>query len=472
LQLLERVKASTEVVEGDVAQIDTLRRALEGIDTAFYLVHAMGGTDSHFADADRTAAHNFATAARENGLRRIIYLGGLGRPGDLSPHLESRQEVGRILRESGVPTVELRASIIIGSGSLSFELIRALVERLPVMTTPRWVRGVAQPIAVEDVLDYLEEALHIPLPESRTFEIGGAERASYQDIMKEYARQHGLKRTILPIPVLTPKLSSLWLGLVTPVYARVGSALIEGVRNDTVVNDPAALEAFTVRPRGLAAAIERALANEDREFALTRWSDAYSSRGRLSSYGGVRYGSRVVDSRATVIPCSPTDAFKPIARIGGGTGWYFANFLWWLRGALDLLVGGVGMRRGRRHPETLRTGDTVDFWRVEACEPPRLLRLHAEMKLPGRAWLQFEVDPLATGARIRQTALFEPRGLLGTLYWYALYLAHALIFRGMLRGIARAALHESEGTAPRNGGRNDVAARAGLAHTPAHNGDV
>lgn len=432
-----RVAASTEVVEGDVLDVASLRAAMTDVHTAFYLIHSMS-SGAAFRQEDRRAAGNFATAARATGLKRIVYLGGLGHGEQLSEHLESRQEVGRILRESGVPTVEFRAGIIIGSGSLSFEMIRALVEKLPVMTAPRWVRTLTQPIAIEDVVAYLAAAVSLDPTESVIFEIGGADQASYLDLLKEYARQRGLKRLIIPLPVLTPWLSSLWLGLVTPLYARVGRELIEGLRNETVVHDQRALAAFPLRPRGMSQAIERALNHEDREFAFTRWSDAQSSLGKRRGWAGARFGSRIVDSHAIHVPCPPEEAFASLERIGGQTGWYYANWLWRLRGFLDLLAGGVGMRRGRRDPEKLLPGDAVDCWRTEAVEPGRLLRLAAEMKMPGRAWLQFELTPENSGTSIRQTALFDPFGLAGLLYWYGLYPVHQLIFAGMLRNIARA----------------------------------
>ena len=436
--LRPRVGSSTEVVQGDVLNIESLRRAMSGVHTAFYLVHSLASGWS-FEREEHLAAVSFATAAREAGVRRIVYLGGLGSGPDLSKHLRSRQEVGRLLRESGVPTIEFRASIIIGSGSLSFEMMRALVEKLPVMVTPRWTRSLSQPIAIEDVVEYLLAAAKADLCENAIFEIGGMDVVSYADLMREYARQRGLRRWILRVPVLSPRLSSLWLGLVTPVYARVGRKLIESVRHDTIVNDDAARRAFSVRPRGIREAVARALANEDRECALTRWSDALSSRGPTRQRMGARFGARIVDSRAIRVPCPPAAAFAPIVRIGGTTGWYFANWLWRVRGWLDLLVGGVGLRRGRRDPQRLVPGDAVDFWRVEACEPERLLRLAAEMRLPGRAWLQFEVTGEDGGSVIRQTAIFDPRGLAGLVYWYALYPLHVAVFSGMLRSLARAA---------------------------------
>lgn len=437
--LRSHIGPRTEVVKGDCLDEASLPRAMEGIDVAFYLVHSMGAKKG-FEEEDQVAANNFAKAARRAGVRRVIYLGGLG-DGEqqLSAHLRSRNEVADILRSSGIPTIELRASIVIGSGSLSFEIIRALVQRLPVMICPRWVEVKAQPIAIEDVVAYLVQALDLPGDAGATYEIGGADQVSYGDIMREYARQCGLRRWMISVSVLTPHLSSLWLGLVTPVYARIGRKLIDSLRNPTLVRDSAALTVFDVKPRGLREAIERALVNEDREFAQTRWSDAFSSSSVPKAWGGVRFGTRLVDSRAIEVSVGPTSAFVPIRRIGGATGWYYANLLWWLRGNLDRAIGGVGLRRGRRDPEQLSPGEALDFWRVESYEPDRTLRLVAEMKLPGRAWLQFEVEPKAGGSIIRQTATFDPIGLAGLAYWYALYPVHQWIFTGMLRRIAAVA---------------------------------
>jgi uncharacterized protein YbjT (DUF2867 family) len=436
--LRARAAEDTQLVQGDVFDPDSLARALEGVHTAYYLVHSMGSGDD-FERKDREGARNFGAAARAAGVRRIVYLGGLGQTEEgLSSHLRSRHETGAILRESGVPGVEFRTSIVLGSGSLSYELIRALVERLPIMICPRWVRVETQPIAIEDVIAYLMAALELPEHGSRVFEVGGADEVSYSGIMLEYARQRGLRRLLIPVPLLTPYLSSLWLGLTTPLYARVGRKLIESVRNPTVVTDNSALEVFpTLRPMGLAQAIERARSNEDQELAATRWSDALSSAGFEQSWGGVRFGSRLIDSRSLRVDAPPAEAFAPIRRIGGETGWYAANLLWRLRGFLDLLVGGVGMRRGRRDPEQPALGDALDFWRVEAYEPDRRLRLQAEMKVPGRAWLEFEVVPDGDGSIIRQTAEFDPAGLGGLAYWYGIYPLHVQVFKGMLRGIGR-----------------------------------
>ena len=432
--LAGRFHAGTEVVKGDVLNPESLAPALEGVHTACYLVHSMGAAGD-FEEQDRAGAGNFARAAREQGVRRVIYLGGLGER-ELSAHLRSRQEVGGILAAEGPQVVEFRASIVIGSGSLSFEMIRALVNKLPVMVTPGWVRTPTQPIAIDDVVAYLVCGLEFEGKESAVFEIGGPDRVSYGGLMHEYARQIGVRRLMVPVPFLTTRLSSLWLGLVTPLYARIGKKLIGSLRNETVVHGSTALRTFPVRPLTVREAIARALHAEDREMAATRWSDAVSSGGRASAWGGRRFGSRLVDRQQVEVPAGPERAFAPIQRIGGRQGWYFATWLWYLRGFLDLLVGGVGMRRGRRHPVDLRPGDPLDFWRVEAWEENRLLRLCAEMKVPGRAWLQFEVDPAGGGSRITQTAVFDPLGLGGLVYWYGLYPVHWLIFRRMLRAVA------------------------------------
>jgi len=435
--LKPRVTSVTEVVRGDVLDFDSMRVALEGAVTAFYLVHSMGSS-AEFEAMDRSGAENFARAASESGIRRIIYLGGLGDSSEeLSAHLRSRHEVGDILRSSGVQTIEFRASVVIGSGSLSFEMVRALTERLPVMVTPKWVSALTQPIAVSDVLAYLYAAINLKVEGNRTYEIGGPDTISYGGLMREYARQRGLRRWMISVPVLTPRLSSLWLGLVTPIYARVGRQLIDSIQHSTIVRDNSASKAFAIRPIGVSAAIALALRNEDHEFAETRWSDAVSSGGLPGNWGGTRFGNRLVDSRTIQVRVGPMAAFSPIRRIGGMHGWYYGDLLWRIRGFLDLLVGGVGVRRGRRNPETAAPGDAIDFWRVESYEPDHLMRLTAEMKLPGRAWLEFEVTGTASGSTIRQTALFDPVGVLGLAYWYLLFPLHQLIFAGMLRGIAR-----------------------------------
>lgn len=437
--LRDHLDATTEVVQGDVFDPPSMLAACAGVETAYYFVHSMGD-NADFEAQDRIAAENFSKAAAQAGVRRLIYLGGLGNPDEkLSKHLRSRQETGDVLRAHHHEVIEFRASIVIGSGSLSFEMIRALVERLPIMICPRWVQVKAQPIAIEDLLAYLVAALDLPASASQVYEIGGPDQVSYGQIMHEYARQRGLSRWMIPVPLLTPYLSSLWLGLVTPLYARVGRKLVESLRNPTLVSNNLAKTTFAVRPRSFGEAIARALVNEDREFAETCWSDALSSAGKPPTWGGQRYGSRLVDSRTITVKTTPEHAFAPIRKIGGRTGWYYGNWLWSVRGFLDLLIGGVGVRRGRRDPENLRVGDPLDFWRVEAYEPDQRLRLHAEMKLPGRAWLEFEVTPGEQGSTIRQTAIFDPVGLAGLLYWYGIYPLHQFVFAGMLRNLGRAA---------------------------------
>ncbi|MYD48787.1 MAG: SDR family oxidoreductase [Chloroflexi bacterium] len=443
--LVGKVEDGTEVVQGDLLDRGSLERAMAGVEVAYYLVHSLGSSGDFEAE-EQAGAQNFADAARAAGVSRIIYLGGLGAADDeMSPHLRSRWRVGEILRTSGAEVIEFRASIVIGSGSVSFEMVRALVERLPVMITPRWVSVPAQPIAVNDLLGYLRAALTIPADDSMILEIGGADVVSYGGLMREYAHQRGLRRRMIAVPVLTPRLSSLWLGVVTPVYARIGRKLIDSLRHASVVVNQLPADVFDVQPMGIADAITTAMRNEDRDYAATRWSDALSSSGRSDSRAAVRFGARLVDTRTATVTATPDVAFEPIRRIGGERGWYFGNALWRLRGFLDLLAGGVGVRRGRRHPRDLAVGDTVDWWRVESYEPGRRVKFYAEMRLPGRAWLEFEVIADGEGCIIRQTAEYDPLGLAGLIYWYALWPAHACVFRGMIRGIARAAEKGREG---------------------------
>jgi uncharacterized protein YbjT (DUF2867 family)/lipocalin len=422
-------RATTEVVAGDCLDEASLSAAMRGVDQAYYLVHSMASGPG-FAARDRHAAANFGRAAARAGVRRIIYLGGLGEDREsLSTHLKSRLETGEALREAGVPVVEFRASIVVGAGSLSFEMIRALVERLPVMICPRWLDTHTQPIAIDDVLAYLKAALDLPDGCGGVFEIGGPEVVPYGDMMREYARVRGLRRLLIPVPVLTPRLSGLWLGLVTPVQAGVGRALVEGLRNPTVVRSPLARETFGIRPMPMRAAFTRAI-EED-----------------------APAGHRI-DTRVVVVDVPPAQAFEPIRRIGGATGWYFGGALgalWRLRGWLDRRVGGAGMPRDRRDPDACAVGDVIDGWRVEACEPDRLLRLAAGLKLPGRGWLEFRVAPLGDGARslVRQTAIFDPKGVAGRFYWYGVMPLHALVFRCLLRRIVGRAVQDAARAHPR-----------------------
>ncbi len=437
--LHDRLTETTTAVYGDVLDSESLNAAFQNVDTAYYFIHSMGNNHD-FEKQDRTAAENFAKGAAAAGVRRIIYLGGLGNPDHhLSKHLRSRQETGDVLRMHHGQVLEFRASIVIGSGSLSFEMIRALVERLPVMICPKWVAVKAQPIAIEDLLAYLSAGLDLHMTQSQVYEIGGQDQVTYGELMREYAKQRGLRRLMIPVPLLTPYLSSLWLGLVTPLYARIGRKLVESLRNPTLISNNLASKTFDIVPRSVPEAIRRALVNEDRDFAETRWSDAFSSGGQIPQWGGTRFGSRLVDSRTIEVSVPVEQAFTPVRRIGGKKGWYYGNWLWSIRGFIDLLIGGIGIRRGRRNAEHLRVGEPLDFWRVDDFQPPSLLRLQAEMKLPGRAWLEFEVTPTAKGSLIRQTATFDPIGLLGLSYWYGIYPLHQFVFAGMLRNIAREA---------------------------------
>lgn len=439
--LAKRLGPGTDVVQADVARREGLDAALAGIKTAYYLIHALDERGD-FESVELAGARNFAEAAREAGVERIIYLGGLGAGGDTtSAHMRSREAVGEALRASGIPTIEFRASVVIGGGSLSFEMIRALVRRLPIMVAPTWVRMEAQPIAIDDVLAYLDEARSLPVDGHRIYEIGGADVLSYQDLMLAYAKSQGLTRRIINVPFLTPWLSSLWLALVTPLLARVGRKLIESICVASVVRDDRALADFSVRPMGIDEAIARADREEKEAVLATRWTDAASASGPTAQHEGKRFGARIIDERIERTSAPPARAFLPIQRIGGATGWYYGTPLWRLRGLIDKILGGVGLGRGRRHPEALLAGDTVDWWRVEAIEPGALLILRAEMRLPGRAWLRFDVYPAedGNGSVIRQTAIFDPDGIPGLLYWYALYPIHEFIFAGMCRNIARAA---------------------------------
>jgi uncharacterized protein YbjT (DUF2867 family) len=433
--LAGRTAEGTEIVPGDVLVPDSLAPAMTGVDSAYYLVHSMSG-GGDFSALDRAGARNFAAAAKAAGVQRIVYLGGLGAGDGLSAHLASRHEVGRILRSSGVPTVEFRASVVIGAGSASYEIVRALVERLPVAVAPREVDTATQPIAVEDVVEYLVAALEHP--GGAIFEIGGERRGNYAEIITEYARQRGLRRPLVRSPLLTAGASRAGLRLLTPEHRHLAGALVDSLRNETVVRTGAAVETFGVTPLPLDRAIERALTDEDREFARTRWSDALPVAPRVG-WPWVRFGRRLVSSRVIHVPHPPRRAFGHITRIGGPTGWYGVERFWRFRGALDRLLGGVGTRRGRRHAVELRVGDTVDSWRVDGHEPGSVLRLVSEMKLPGRLWLQFEVDPDGPDrARIRQTTVFDPAGYLGVSYWYLFSPVHHLVFGRLLRGIGRA----------------------------------
>jgi uncharacterized protein YbjT (DUF2867 family) len=436
--LAARGAAPSQIVAGDLLDPSSLDAAMTGVQDAYYLVHSMGAP-GEFEELDRRAAENFAAAASRAGVRRIVYLGGLGHGADLSPHLASRQEVGAILRASGISTIELRASIVIGSGSASFEAVRALVDGLPAIPAPTTIDTAAQPIAIEDVVEYLLAALELEPTTSGVFEIGGGDRVTYAQVLREYARQRGLRRRVVPLSLISARASRAFLGLLAPAYGPIAATMVDSLRNETVVRNSLAREAFAIQPRGLAEAIERALVDEDHEFAQTHWCDALAPAAPASRWGGLAVGRRMVATRSVRLSCAPDEAFAPIVCIGGRTGWYALDWFWRLRGFVDSMRGGVGLRRGRRDEQHLRVGDTVDFWRVERLEPGRRLLLAAEMKLPGRLWLQLEVVPDGEGSQIRQTAIFDPAGYVGLAYWYALYPVHSRVFTATLHGIQEAA---------------------------------
>jgi uncharacterized protein YbjT (DUF2867 family) len=427
---------SVEVVRGDVEDPPSLGTAVDGVDTAYYLIHLMGA-GGDFAERDRRAAENFVTAGKD--LRHVIYLGGLLPEADnISEHLASRAEVGEILRK-GLPTTEFRAGPVIGSGSASFEMVRYLTERLPAMIAPRWILNEVQPIAVRDVLAYLSSALE--RPPAGVYSVG-APPLTFKGMMEEFARIRGLHRLIVPVPVLAPRLAALWVGLVTPIPNRLAVPLIEGVVHPVVADTSRAEDDFPeITVLSYRESVERAIQRTTENAVSTRWSSAL---GAAPAFELSQKEGMIRETRSRRIDGEPTAAFRAFSSLGGATGWLFWNWAWSFRGFLDRLVGGPGLRRGRRHPVELEPGDAVDFWRVERVEPPHLLRLRAEMKVPGRAWLQWEAIPDGNGTQIVQTAIFEPHGLAGHLYWNLLYPAHAFIFSGLVRSIANRAEEAGE----------------------------
>ena len=442
--LAARFPAAT-VVAGDLLDPSTLPAALHGIDIAYYLAHSMGGGEHGFAERDQRAARNFAHAAAGANVSRIVYLGGLGTDSaDLSHHLASRHETGAELARHGVPVTEFRAAVIIGSGSASFEILRHLTERLPIIITPRWVGTRCQPIAIGDVLDYLAAALDHP-EVAGIVEIGGPDVLSYADMMRTYARLRGLRRLMIPVPVLTPRLSSYWVNLRLTRAGGDRQAAHRRSAQRRSVRDPGAgcgLRAFARCPTsrrsgGLSSATVGTTSN-------STWFDALAAPARATLSSVTSREGMIIERRQRVVPASPETVFAEIERLGGDAGWPYANVLWRIRGLVDRAVGGVGMRLGRRHPDDLRVGDALDFWHVEEVRRPNVLRLRADMKVPGRAWLQYDVLAADSGSRLVQTAFFEPKGLPGLVYWYALYPVHGLIFRGTVRVVAERAVRRRE----------------------------
>jgi uncharacterized protein YbjT (DUF2867 family) len=431
-------RSEVEVVAGAVG--GDLTGAMEDVDVAVYLVHSIGQGD-RWATRELEDATNFARAAAQAGIRRIVYLGGLGRDDDtLSTHLRSRHDVGQILASTGVETVELRAGVIIGSGSASFEMLRYLVEVLPVMVTPKWVETRCQPIAIADIVELLTRAVVAERDIGGIYEAGGRDVVSYARMMSVYAQVAGLAhRLLIPVPLLTPRLSSHWVGLVTPVPVPLARELVESLVNEVTVTGRAATEAFALEPLGLVESIERALAATQEDNVPTSFVDAdlvvFRPTPTDPDWSG---GTVLTDVRTAEVALPASVVFPSIAQVGGAQGWYSGSWLWSIRGLLDQLVGGPGLRRGRR--ATVGVGDALDFWRVEDLQPGHRLRLHAEMRLPGEAWLTWELEPTAQGTRVTQTASFRPRGLLGRLYWLGVAPFHGLVFPGLLDGIVADAI--------------------------------
>ncbi len=433
---------SVTVVEGDANDEAALTEALRGCQAAYFLIHSMDAAGHEYRERDLAIAHAFGRAAAAAGVPRILYLGGLGEGTDaLSEHLASRREVEVALGVAGVPVTVLRAAMIIGSGSASFEILRYLVERLPIMITPRWVRTEAQPISVRDVLHYLIAALETPETTGRAIDIGGPDIWSYEQMMKEMARALGLRqRFVIPVPILTPRLSALWIHLITPLGANIAQPLAEGLRNRVVVRNDDAHRLMPHQCRSIPEAMAAAVSRYESGTVETAWSDAGTIPGDPEWAGGTEFR----EQRARTTEASPAVVWREICSIGGERGYYTSDVLWHLRGILDRMLGGPGLRRGRRSPTEVRLGDALDFWRVTAIEPGKRLELTAEMLLPGVATLTLAVEPGAKGGSlITLDARFRPRGLFGIAYWWAVYPLHGIVFRGMLRGIAREAVRDS-----------------------------
>lgn len=434
-----------EVERCDVADTDGLTKQLQGCEAAYYLIHSMVSAGGKYAERDQALAHSFAQAAHDAGVKRIIYLGGLGEVTDkLSEHLKSRRDVEDALASTGVPVTSLRAAMIIGSGSASFEILRYLVNRLPVMITPRWVQTECQPVAIIDALHWLVECLSVPATTGRVVEIGGPDVLSYRELMQVAAQELGLrKRIIITVPLLTPRLSSAWISLVTPVSYRLARPLAAGLANRVVVGDHPVQEVMPHPALTVQEAIKRAIESTEAGRVITRWSAAGPIPGDPDWAGGKTF----VDERSIEIDANQTAVFAAVVKVGGGHGWYAGDILWKIRGWMDQMVGGPGLRRGRRHAEHLEFGEALDFWRVVGIEQDQSLSLRAEMKLPGTAQLDFELGHLGDGSRtlLTMTAKYRPKGLMGLLYWYAVAPLHHFVFGGMLKGIRNAA--EANGAA-------------------------
>jgi uncharacterized protein YbjT (DUF2867 family) len=421
---------NVEVIQGDVLKAESLRRAFDGIELVYYLVHSMSAGEQDFEERDNAAARTVRLQCEQAHVRRIVYLGGLGTESEQSPHLRSRHEVGRILRSGPIPVTEFRAAVVVGSGSLSFEMVHHLVNRLPVMICPRWLTVRTQPIFIGDVLEYLVEAVNNPRSVGKIFDIGGADVLTYRDMMLVVARVLGLRRLLIQIPILTPRLSSYWVNLVTPVSASLARTLIESVRNETVCRNTEALEVFGIQPISYEESVRRALAS-----VISGETNLVSPES-----SDIDEEHFLTDERTCEVHAPAGSLFHVVSSIGGMNGWYYADWLWKVRGWIDSLFGGVGLRRGRRDPVNLELGDVVDFWRVESCTRNQRILLRAEMKVWGKAWLEFRIESPTEGvSTLIQTARYYPKGVFGLAYWYGIYPLHAFVFRGMALAIKRRA---------------------------------
>ena len=428
-----------QVETGDILDPESTARALKDVHAAYYLVHGLKGGKVN-AERDLQAARNFISAAEAQGVERVIYLGELVDPSaQLSPYLRSRHETGYILRQSRIPVTEFRAGMIVGAGSALFEMIRYLAEREPVLVCPAWFFSEAQPIAIRNVLDYLVSALKVPESAGKLIEIGGSTRLTYADMLLAYAEERGLKRTLIRTPVNAPRLSAYWVHMVTPIHWRVVLPLIEGLRARLVVHDDAARQLFPrIQPMDFRTAVRLALGRLSSDRVETSWSDALvNTAGDVKPYMFTVEDGLMLERRRMVLDLPPDMVYRAYTGIGGTRGWFYMDWAWALRGWMDKAIGGVGIRRGRRHPDDIRAGESLDFWRVEAAEKDRLLRLRAEMKVPGKAWLQFESTPQEDGKTLlTETAYYEPRGFWGFVYWYAMWPFHAFLFDGLIRRLA------------------------------------
>ncbi len=428
-----------EGVQADALDVDSLRRAMRGVSTAYYLIHGLQGGKVN-AERDLQVARNFVEAAEKEGVERIIYLGELvDSTANLSPYLRSRHETGYILRQSRIPVTEFRAGMIVGAGSVLFEMIRYLAEREPVLVCPAWFFSEAQPVAIRDVLFYLIAALENPESIGKLIEIGGPTRLTYADMLLTYASERGLKRWLIRTPFYAPRLSAYWVHMVTPLHWRAVLPLIEGLRARLIVQDDAAKKIFpNIQPIDFQTAVHLALGRIQRDNVETSWSDALvTAQGDARPYTFTVEEGMMLERRTLLLDLAPDTVFRAFTGIGGARGWLYMDWAWALRGWLDKAIGGVGIRRGRRHPDDVRVGESLDFWRIESVEKDRLLLLRAEMKVPGKAWLQFESIPQENGKTLLvETAYFAPRGFWGFVYWYAMWPFHAFLFDGLIRRLA------------------------------------